>query len=157
MRIEEKSLRSASQSSRVVLLFLFLLCVCLFVFFLQVLKKLLLSIEQYNVYIFLEYYWISSVQFHCKKFGQFVLHTFLFIHSGINSQAATLYSEVMPVGHEELTGRLETLRNSEIRRLQVVSLGIVERAKRLSCVVWFARALAFLSLYYPWGQMGDYS
>ena len=61
----------------------------------------------------------------------------------------------MPVGHEELTGRSETLRNSEIRRLRVVphlSSGIVERAKRLFCVGWFARALAFLSLYYPWGQ-----
>ena len=68
------------------------------------------------------------------------------------------------------------------RRLRVVphfSEGIVERAKRerawkspharkgdtplspprvaFSRVGWFSRALAFCSLYYPWGKMGDYS
>ena len=55
------------------------------------------------------------------------------------------------------------------------SSGIVERVKRerawkspharkatrgvspLSRVGWFSRALAFRSLYYPWGQVGDYS
>ena len=26
-----------------------------------------------------------------------------------------------------------------------------------SCVGWFSRALAYRSLYYPWGKMGDYS
>ena len=42
-------------------------------------------------------------------------------------------------------------------RLRVVphfSSGIVERAKRVG---WFSRALAFRTLYYPWGKMGDYS
>ena len=54
-------------------------------------------------------------------------------------------------------------------RLRVVphfSSRIVERAKRkrawksrvaFSCVGRFSRALAFLSLYYPWVKMGDYS
>ena len=30
-------------------------------------------------------------------------------------------------------------------------------ASRLSRVGWFSRALAFRSLYYPWGKMGNYS
>ena len=32
-----------------------------------------------------------------------------------------------------------------------------ERTSRLSRVEWFSRALAFRSLYYPWGKMRDYS
>ena len=63
-------------------------------------------------------------------------------------------------------------------RVPHLSPGIVERAKRervwkspharkgytrrdgvspFSLFGWFSRALAFRSLYYPWGKMGDYS
>ena len=31
------------------------------------------------------------------------------------------------------------------------------RRVALSCVGWFSQVLAFRSLYYPWGKMGDYS
>ena len=86
--------------------------------------------------------------------------------------------EFLTTSSSETKNVFQNFQKDRLREVPHLSSGIVERAKRerpwkspharkgdtrhptashLSRVGWFSRALAFRSLYYPWGQMGDYS
>ena len=119
MRIEEKS-RKVSEISFIILqscfaVFVFVMCLFVCLFFCRYLKSSCCPSNSITFIFFLRIIEFHPFSFTVKNLATLFCANFGLVHSGINSRAATLCTEAMPVGHEELTGRLETLRNSEIQ------------------------------------------
>ena len=77
-----------------------------------------------------------------------------------------LRSEVLLIGRANLSLRVvphfssgvaERAKRKRAWKSPHARKGDTRRGERISRVGWFSRALAFCSLYYPWGKMGDYS
>ena len=93
----------------------------------------------------------------------------------LSPRTSMLSERLEQANHKESESEKPFLIRFRLREVPHFSSGIVERAKRdhawkstharkgdtprvaYSRVGWFSRALAFHSLYYPWGKMGDYS